>query len=119
MSVASPNAQLLRTLYPVSSCFLSHDLEGVDPHDLSGFLRDKPETCRERPFLVDLAAIEYARYVLSARSVPDSVTVREWAVNPVLEFVPVHWQDLPAFLDDQSIIPEVGDEWVLVFKKPG
>ena len=118
-SVVSPNAQLLKALYPVSSCFLRHDLAGIDLHDLSVFFRDKPETCRERPFLVDLAAIEYARYVLSTRSVPDSVTVREWAVNPVLELVPVHWHHLPAFLDDQRIIPEVGDEWVLVFKKPG
>jgi len=62
MPVISPTAQLLKTLYPVSSRFLPHDLEGVDVYDLSGFLRDKPETCLDRPFLADLAAIEYARY---------------------------------------------------------
>ena len=118
MPVVSPNAQLLKTLYPISSCFLHQDLEGVDLQDLSDFFRDRPETCLERPFLIDLAAIEYAKHVLSARSVPDGTT-REWAVNPALELVPVHWHHLPAFLDDQTIIPEIGDEWVLVFKNPG
>ena len=119
MSVVSPNAQLLKTLYPVSSRLLPQDLEGADIHNLSGFFRDKPEACLEHPFLVDLAAIEYARHVLSAISMPDGVTVREREINPALELVPVHWHNLPAFLDDQTIIPEIGDEWVLVFKKPG
>ena len=119
MSVVSSKVQLLKTLYPVSSRFLPHDIEGVDLHDLSGFLRDNPEICLESPFLVDLAAIEYARHAVSVISVPDGVTVRERGVNPALELMPVHWHNLPAFLDDQSIIPESADEWVLVFKKPG
>lgn len=119
MPVISPTAQLLITFYPVSSCFFPHDLEGVDVHDLSGFFRDNPEICCEYPFLADLAAIEYARYILSMISVPDGATVRELVINPALELVSVRWHHLPAFLDDQTIIPEIGDEWVLVFKKPG
>lgn len=45
--------------------------------------------------------------------------MREVVVNPALELVPVCWHNLPPFFDDQTIIPEIGDEWVLVFKKPG
>lgn len=63
MSGLSPTAQLLETIYPVSSRFLPHDLEDVNVHDLFGFFRDNPETCFEYPFLADLAAIEYARYI--------------------------------------------------------
>lgn len=119
MPVNSPNAQSLKKIYPVSSRFLSPDLELDDIRDLSTLIRDRPEICLECPFLADLAAIEYARHILLATSRPDDVTVAERIVNPALELVPVHWHHLPEFLDDQTLIPELGDELVLVFIKPG
>jgi selenobiotic family peptide radical SAM maturase len=119
MPVIFSNAQLLNSIYPVSSRFLSHDLEVDSIHDLSGCIRDNQEICSEHPFLADLAALEYTRYTLSGISVADGVTVGERTVNPALQLVPVHWHNLPLFLDDQAIVPERGDEWVLVWKKPG
>lgn len=114
-----PNAQLWNAIYPVSSRFLPPDL-GIDKiHGLSDFIRDQPEICPESPFLADLADLEYAHYTISRISVPDGVRVGERTVNPALELVPVHWHNLPSLLDDQTIVPERGDECLLVFKKPG
>lgn len=119
MPVTSLNARKLNTIYPVSSRLLPQDLELDTLHDLSALIRDKPEICPEYPFLSDLAALEYAQYHLFSKSTPDGEKVRERVVNPALQLVPVHWHNLPSFLDDQTLVPERGDEILLVWKKPG
>ncbi|MBU0664729.1 MAG: selenobiotic family peptide radical SAM maturase [Proteobacteria bacterium] len=109
----------LSTLYPITSRFLPPDLGFDTPHDLSGFIRNRSEICPEYPFLADLAAIEYAQYWVSKIAVPDDEVASECIVNPALEIVPVHWHHLLPFLGDQTIVPEMGDSWILVFKRPG
>ena len=103
----------------VLAVFLASALELDNIHGLSAFIRDKPEVSPACPFLADLAAIEYARHIVLATPASDGEVMGERVVNPVLELVPVHWHNLPEFLDDQTLIPEPGDVWVLVFKKPG
>ena len=118
MPVNSSNTQLLKIIHPVSSRFLSAELDLENIHGLSAYIRDKPELCLEHPYLADVAAIEAARHILLASSAVE-VEVEERMVNPELELVPVGWHKLPEFLDDQTCHPEPGDEWVLVFKKKG
>lgn len=119
MPLISSKLPSLNTLYPITSRFLSHDPGFDTHHDLSGFIRARPESYPEFPFLADLAALEYAHYSVSMIEGQDAGMVQERIVNPVLELVPVHWQHLLSFLDDQTIVPEIGDSWVLVFKRPG
>jgi selenobiotic family peptide radical SAM maturase len=109
--------------YPVSSDILSK-VPAFDSNygfrsDLPELLRQHPELCCHHPYLADLAAIERARHLVAARAEPGSDLVRTRMVNPALELVPVQWKNLPAFLDDQTTVPEGGEDWVLVYKRPG
>ncbi|MDD3813181.1 MAG: thio(seleno)oxazole modification radical SAM maturase SbtM [Desulfocapsaceae bacterium] len=119
MPVISHQLPPLKTLYPITSRFLVHDPGFDTPHDLSGFIRARPEICPEYPFLADLAAVEYAQYCVSKIAGPKGEVTLKCTVNPALEIVPVHWHHLLPFLDDQTIVPEMGDSCVLVFKRPG
>lgn len=112
--------ELMQTIYPVSSGILSQSCKALDSNlDLPDLLRERPELCPDHPFLADLAAIERARHLIAAKTFQDSDSVLLRMVNPALELVPVHWKSLPAFLDDQTTVPERGEDWVLVYRRPG
>lgn len=119
MSEPMISTRLLSAVYPISSRLLSFipAVDGVN--DLPDILRVSPELCLDYPFLADLAAIERARHRVAAIPAPGGASVRKREVNPALELVSVQWRNLPLFLVDQSTVPERGDEWVLVYKKPG
>jgi len=119
MPAISPHAQLLQAVYPVSSRFLPSGFELDNRSELPELLRQRPEIYPEYPFLADLATLEYAYSLVEALSMPDGEKVQEMTVNQALELVPVRWHNLPAFLADQAVIPEKGEERVLVFKRPG
>jgi selenobiotic family peptide radical SAM maturase len=113
----------MHKIYPVSSRILPHALALDSIHDsmddLPDLLRQSPELCPDHPFLADLAAIERARHRVDEQAVPDSDSVRARQVNPTLEVIPVQWKKLPLFLDDLTTVPERGEDWVLVYKRPG
>jgi len=119
MSEIPFTAQHLNSVYPVSSRFLSLDSALDADSGLPDLLRARPELCPDFPFLADLAAIERARYLVATTPGPEHGPVRERVVNPVLEFVPVQWRNLPFFLKDHTTVPESGEECVLVYKAPG
>ncbi len=119
MSEIPFTAQYRNSVYPVSSRFLSLDSVLDADSDLPDLLRARPELCPDYPFLADLAAIERARYCVATTPASEYEPVRERVVNPVLEFLPVQWRNLPLFLKDQTTVPESGEECVLVYKAPG
>jgi selenobiotic family peptide radical SAM maturase len=106
--------------YPVCFELLPH-LKAELPNNqlLSDMLDQYPERCGSYAFLPDLARIEESGYRLltSPPSVPDSLMHR--IVNPALELIPVKWLNLPEFLSNRDVVPEPGENYVLVLIRPG
>lgn len=86
---------------------------------LSEVLDRHPERYGQYPFLADLARIEEARYRLLISLPTEHVSATHRMINPALELVPVKWLNLPEFLSDRRVIPEPGDNHVLVLIRPG
>ncbi|MFH2047068.1 MAG: thio(seleno)oxazole modification radical SAM maturase SbtM [Pseudomonadota bacterium] len=86
---------------------------------LSEVLEEHPALFNKYPYLLDLAKIEESKNHLltSSRALPENVT--DHLVNPALELLQVKWKNLPELFSDSSIIPEPGEEYLLVLIKPG
>ncbi len=112
---------LLRSIYPVSLQLLSQVPELKDPMRLPDFLNNNSDLYTNIPFLPNLAAIERARYRVEqydSTLIPEDPEQR--IINPSLELVPVCWQNLTqVLLDPHASTPTKGDDYILVFIKPG
>lgn len=118
--MASTPPVTLKSIYPVTLQLLSSTPQLEDPMQLPDFLANNSELYLDYPFLPDLAAIERARYRVEqdTTTLPDNPEQR--IINPSLELVPVRWQKLiHVLLDPASCKPVKGDDYILVFIKPG
>ena len=117
--LSHPEQAEIITIYPVCSGLLSDSPQLDDLMGLPEFLANNSDLYGDHPFLPDLAAVERARYRVesSAEPLPDNPEQR--IVNPSLELLPVHWQNLVDVLLDPNSIPGQGEDYILVFKKPG
>ena len=106
--------------YPVCFELLPHlETELQKDQLLSEMLDQYPEHCGSYPFLADLARIEETGYRLltSRPPVPDIITHR--MVNPAIELIQVKWLNLPDFLSNRDVVPEPGEDYILVLFRPG
>ena len=71
-----------------------------------------------RELLPDLARLEKAVHEVGSADVPRPGRTDGYTVNPGLELVRVCWKGLPA-LTGPDAVPEEGEEFVLVFRRPG
>lgn len=106
----------LETIFPVSYRLAGPVDQGTAPEQFSSYLADHPTACRQHAFLADVAAIEYEQNQLSTASISVPETVDTWQVNPTVRLVEVGWTDLPAFLHDQSVLPQPQPSLVLIFR---
>ncbi|MHB8789864.1 MAG: thio(seleno)oxazole modification radical SAM maturase SbtM [Desulfobulbaceae bacterium] len=117
MTFAGPS---LAAIYPTCCRILpALATKQVTDLDLAPFLEANPDALGAYPYLPDLARIEAARHRVSALPSPPVEPVAELTVNRVLELLRVQWRNLPLLLHDSSLVPEQGEEYVLVWKAPG
>jgi selenobiotic family peptide radical SAM maturase len=86
---------------------------------ISTTLRRHPECLERYPYLLDLSKIEESAYLMKMSSVFPPENVDHRMINPALDLLEVKWRRLPEFIDDRTVIPEPGDGYVIVLKKPG
>jgi selenobiotic family peptide radical SAM maturase len=108
----------LHTVYPVSSKLLASSPGLADPIGLPEFLANNSDLCAKHPYLPDLARIERARYRVEQHK--ESITPEDTRIiNPALELVSVRWHNLVDVLLDATTQPVQGEEFIIVFRKPG
>ncbi len=117
--MSQPEPVELVTIYPVSSRLLATAPQLADLMELPEFLGNNSDLYAEYPFLPDLAAVERARYRIETSTTPLTSPPDKRQINPLLELVPVRWQNLVDILLDPSTEPRQGEDNILVFTKPG
>ncbi len=106
--------------YPVCFALCPDLFTGTDKDfPLSDGLARYPEALARYPYLIDLARIEEAKSRLAAEqsSFPESASIP--MINPHLDLLKVKWRFLPRMLAGEAVVPEPGDEYVLILKKSG
>ena len=117
--MSHPEPVELVTIYPVSSRLLAASPQLDDLMGLPEFLSNNSELYTDHPFLPDLAAVERAWYRVENSTKPLIDNPEQRIINPSLELVPVHWQNLIDILLDSGTTPRQGEDIILVFTKPG
>jgi len=114
-----PESVELRTIYPICSGLLADSPQLDDLMGLPEFLGNNSDLYMGHPFLPDLAAVERARYRVEHSTDTLVDNPRQRLINPFLELVPVHWQNLIDILLEPRTLPRQGEDNILIFKKPG
>ena len=117
--MSSPEPVELGTIYPVCSRLLADWPQLDDLMGLPEFLGNNSDLYADHPFLPDLAAVERARYRVENSTGPLVANPTQRIVNPSLELVAVRWQKLVDVLLDERSTPIQGEDYILVFNKPG
>ena len=119
----------LETIFPACSSILGAKIWQQIVSETRADLT--PEALRERlasiagegpapAYLGDLAALEWAIHATSGMMMESDGDVEEPAINPTLSLVEVRWKNLIDLLGGNNrLVPEKGDERVLVWKVPG
>lgn len=118
MTTAEPSS--LATIYPTCCRILpALATQVAAAPDLVAFLTATPALVQARPYLPDLARLEAARHrvrILPSPPLGPSAALRR---NPALELLRVEWRGLTRMLQEPSHLPQAGEEYLLVWKKPG
>lgn len=109
--------QYLQSVYPVTCSLLTVHCEVAALEDLPALIRNTSSLCSGRPYLADLAAIEFARYRVGKEKGAIPAVVQSRMVNPSLELLVVQWRGIPAFMEDQESLPSCGEEWILILQR--
>lgn len=105
---------LLQTVYPVISTLLPPGLSDTEPAELPRLLKKRPDLCRDKPFLADLAAVELAAYHLKQAPPTIPKQVSKLTPHPQITLLVADWQGLPEYLQDQNRSPTPGETLVLI-----
>ena len=118
MTTAEPSS--LATIYPFCCRILPTltTLVAAAP-DLVAFLTANPALVQAQPYLPDLARLEAARDRVRALPSPPLSPPTSLSRNPALELLRVDWRGLTQLLTEPSHLPQAGEEYLLLWKKPG
>ena len=110
----------LEEVYPVSVQLLGSFPRLSDPMALPEFLGNNSDLYADHPYLPDLASIEQARYRIEQLPSSSVIPTDSRIINPALELVQVRWKNLvDTLVDYTKNSPEKGEDFILVFRKPG
>ncbi len=90
-----------------------------DPFLLPEILKNNLNFIGKHYFLPNLAALELARFqVENVQDDPLPENPKSRIINPSLTVLTVHWQNLIGVLHSPDLIPEPGDDNILIFRQP-
>ncbi len=90
-----------------------------DPFLLPEILKNNLNLIGKHHFLPDLAALELARFqVENVQDDPLPENPKNRIINPSLTVLTVHWQNLIEVLHSPDLLPEPGDDNILIFRQP-
>ena len=119
----------LEALYPACKFFLKKEvwerilgLISDNPETFPDFLAHGMEEFELPEFLGDLARLEWNYRQIRPKAPEISKDIRHLQINPTVHLLQLGWKNLPALLshtrESPAIIPEKGEEFVLLWKDP-
>ncbi len=107
------------TIYPVTASFLPDDFVWPKLDTVSSELSDMGDDTGLAPFLVDLAAVEWAIYRVRQKKPRVVAVTPDACVNPTLELLSVDWSGIPELLKGETGEPVAEKGFVAVYQLAG